>query len=69
MNIQEVLFIFLVYIFGTLLSLVITGFLVNRLVIRKVMQNKDIQDIIRLFREGKEYLRELLENQKISDTQ
>jgi len=38
--------------------------LADRLVIRKIMRNKDVQDAIQLFREGKEYLKEILENQK-----
>jgi hypothetical protein len=60
----DILLIFAVYIFGTLLTLIITGFLVNRLVIKKVMQNKDVQDLITLFKDGKEQLRRILENQK-----
>jgi hypothetical protein len=62
----DVLLIFAVYIFGTLLSLIITGFLVNRLVIKKIMQNKDVQDLITLFKDGKEQLKKILENQKHS---
>ena len=64
MDVLDVLFIFIVYIFGTLLSLVITGFLVNRLIIKKVMANKEVQDLITLFKEGKEQLKKILENQK-----
>jgi len=64
MNLLDILLIFAVYIFGTLLSLVITGFLVNRLVIKKVMDNPEVQDLIRLFKDGKEQLRKILENQK-----
>jgi hypothetical protein len=45
-------------------GLVITGFLADRLVIRKIMRNKDIQDLIQLFREGKTLLKEILENEK-----
>lgn len=66
MNVLDVLLIFAVYIFGTLLSLIITGFLVNRLVIKKIMQNKDVQDLITLFKDGKEQLKKILENQKHS---
>jgi len=64
LDVLDVLFIFIVYIFGTLLSLVITGFLVNRLIIKKVMANKEVQDLITLFKEGKEQLKKILENQK-----
>lgn len=64
MNLMDLLLIFIVYIFGTLLSLIITGFLANRLVVRKIIENKDVQDLISLFREGKEVLKEILENRK-----
>lgn len=64
MNVLDIAFMFIVYIGGTLLSLIITGFLVNRIIIKKIMANEDVQDLIRLFREGKEQLRQILENQK-----
>lgn len=64
MNVADILLIFLVYIIGTLLSLVITGFLVNKLVIKKIMVNPEVQDLIKLMREGKEALKKILENQK-----
>jgi hypothetical protein len=31
------------------------------------MQNKDVKDALQLFRDGKEYLRQILENQKKKD--
>jgi hypothetical protein len=52
---------------GTVLGLVITGLLADRLVIRKVIHSTDVQDLIQLFREVKEYLRKILENQKKKD--
>ena len=64
MDFFEILSVFAIYIIGTLLSLIITGFLVNKLVIKKVMANPDIQDLIKLFHEGKELLKKILENQK-----
>jgi len=64
MNVLDIILIFMIYIIGTLLSLIITGLLINRLVIRKIMMNKDMQDIIKLFREGKEMLKKIMENQK-----
>lgn len=42
------------FIFGTLVSAIITGLLINRFVIKKIMQNQDIKDIIRLIRETKD---------------
>jgi len=54
----------LLWVSGTVLGLIITGLLADRLVIRKIIRNKDIQDAIQLFRDAKEYLRQILENQK-----
>jgi hypothetical protein len=63
MNIPDFLIILLVYVFGTLISLVITGLMANKFIIKKVMQNEDVKDLIKLFREGKDYLKAILENQ------
>ena len=59
----DILFIFIVYIIGTLLSLILTGFLVNKLVIKKILANPDVQDILKLIKEGKDYLKDIVENQ------
>jgi hypothetical protein len=64
MSIEEAIIMLLLWAGGTVLGLIITGLLADRLVIRKIMRNPDIQDLIKLFREGKTYLREILENQK-----
>jgi hypothetical protein len=64
LNVFDVLLIFAVYLIGTLLSLIVTGLLVNKLVIKKVMQNKDVQDLLTLFRESKDTLKKILQNQK-----
>ena len=64
MSIEEALALLLLWIIGTVAGLVITGFLADRLVVRKIMRNKDIQDLIQLFREGKTLLKEVLENEK-----
>jgi len=64
MTIEEAIIMLLLWASGTVLGLIITGLLADRLVIRKIMQNKDVQDALQLFRDGKEYLRQILENQK-----
>jgi len=66
-NIFDVAFMFTVYIIGSLLSLILTGFLVNKLVIKKILANPDVQDILKLIKEGKDHLKEILENQKNGD--
>ena len=64
MNVLDIITIFLIYIIGALLSLVITGLLVNKLVIKRIMENPEVKDTIRIFKEGKEALKKILENQK-----
>jgi uncharacterized membrane protein YesL len=63
-SIEEALALLLLWIIGTVTGLVITGFLADRLVVRKIMRNKDIQDLVQLFREGKTLLKEMVENEK-----
>lgn len=49
---------------STVIGLVVTGLLADRLVVKRIMRNKDMQDLIRLFREGKQALSEILEERK-----
>jgi len=59
----DLILVLLVYVIGALISLVITGFMVNKFVIKKIMENEDIQDIVRLVKEGKDALKDIVENQ------
>ena len=52
------------FIFGTLVSAIITGLLINRFVVKKIMQNQDIKDIIRLIRETKDEMMKHNQNGK-----
>jgi len=52
--------------FGFLLGSVITGWFTIKVIVPRVMKNKDIQELLTLFKEGKTYLKEILENQKNS---
>lgn len=53
------------FIFGTLVSAIITGLLINRFVVKKIMQNQDIKDIIRLIRETKDEMMKHNQNGKV----
>jgi len=64
MSVEEWIAMFFLWVFGTIAGLVITGLLADRLVIRKIIRNEEVQDLITLFREGKDYLKTILENQK-----
>jgi uncharacterized membrane protein (DUF106 family) len=52
------------FIFGTLVSAIITGLLINRFVVKKIMQNKDIQDIVKLIRDTKDEIMKHNQNGK-----
>jgi uncharacterized membrane protein len=54
----------LAFILGTVVSMVITGVMVNHFVIKKIMHNKDIKEIIKLIRQVKDELSEHNENGK-----
>lgn len=64
MTITEFLFMILAWVIGSLISAVILGIMADRFIVRKIMGNEEVQDFIKLFREGKEYLKKILENQK-----
>ena len=68
MSIEEFFFMILAWVIGSILSAVILGFVADKFIIRKIMQNEDVQDLLQLFREGKKYLKEILENQKKDET-
>lgn len=52
------------FVIAILLGSILTGLFTVYIVIPKIMRNKDIQELITLFREGKSYLRQILDNQK-----
>lgn len=52
------------YVFGSIITLIVTGFLVDRFVIRKAMRNKEVKETLELFREARALLREIVEEQK-----
>lgn len=54
----------LAFILGTLLSAVITGLLINRFVIKRIMENKDIRDIVNLIRDVKDEMMKHNQNGK-----
>jgi hypothetical protein len=60
MVIEEAIILLLLWAGGTVLGLIITGLLADRLVIRRIMQNKDIIRIMELIRRGADTLEKLL---------
>jgi len=54
----------LVYVAGTTLSLIVTGLLFDRFVLKRVMRNKEVQETLEVLREGRQLLKEILEEQK-----
>jgi uncharacterized membrane protein (DUF106 family) len=57
----------LAFILGTLLSAIITGLLINRFVIKKIMENRDVQDIVKLIRDTKDEIMKHNENAKAKE--
>lgn len=49
------------FIFGTIVGSIVTGLMINQFVVKKVMRNKDIQDILKLIKDAKDAL---IENNK-----
>lgn len=64
MDALEVVLLLLLPAASTIIGLIVTGLLANRLVVKRVMRSEDVQDLIRLFREGKQALSEILEARK-----
>ncbi len=69
MSVEEWIALFFLWVLGTIAGLVITGLLADRLVIRKIFRNKEVQDTINVFREGRDYLKKLLEETKKNEQQ
>ncbi len=69
MSVEEWIAMFFLWVLGTIAGLVITGLLADRLVIRKIFRNKEVQDTINVFREGRDYLKKLLEETKKNEQQ
>ena len=49
---------------GMLVGSIITGYFTVKVIVPRVMKNPEIQELKTLFREGKAYLKEIMENQK-----
>ena len=55
---------FITYLGGTIISLLVTGFLADRLVVRKILKNADVQDILKLVVEAKNALKQIAEDNR-----
>ena len=52
------------FIIAFLLGSILTGLFTVYWVLPRIMKNPDIAEALKLFREGKTYLKDILENQK-----
>ena len=64
MSIEQFFFMVASWVLGSIISIVVVGIIIDKFIIKKIMKNEDVKDLIELFREGKEQLRKILENQK-----
>jgi len=63
-NILDWLFGLLQFVLGFLFGAIVTGLFTVYVVVPAVMKNKEVQELLKLFREAKERLEEILANQK-----
>lgn len=61
---EEFFFMICAWVVGSVISSIIVGFMTDKFVIKRIMKNQDVLDLISLFRDGKDYLRQVLEEQK-----
>lgn len=66
MSLEEFIVLYLLWVIGTVSGLVITGLLVDRLIVRKVMQNKEVQRFLQTIKKLTEYAEKIVENQEKS---
>ncbi|MBA7638152.1 hypothetical protein ES703_45805 [subsurface metagenome] len=52
------------WVLGSIISAVVVGIIIDKFIIKKIWKNEDVKDLLELFREGKDQLRKILENQK-----
>ena len=52
------------FVLGFLFGAIVTGIFTVYVVVPKIMRNKDVVELMKLFREGKDYLAKILENQQ-----
>jgi len=43
-------------VIGTVLSAIVTGLMVNRFVVKRIVNNKDVKDIVKLVKDAKDAL-------------
>lgn len=49
---------------GFLVGSIITGYFTIKVVVPRIMKNPEVQEMLQLWREGKQLLKEIVENQK-----
>lgn len=54
------------FVLGFLFGSIVTGLFTVYVVVPAVMRNKDVKELLKLFREAKEHLQKILENQQNS---
>ena len=57
------------WVVGSVISSIIVGLMTDKFVIKRIMRNPDVKDFLVLFREGKEYLRQMLKNMEKEKTE
>ena len=64
LSIEQFFFMVASWVLGSIISAVVVGIIIDKFIIKKIWKNEDVKDLLELFREGKDQLRKILENQK-----
>ncbi len=62
--IEQFLFMVATWVIGSIISAVVVGIIIDKFIIKKILKNEDVKDVLELFRQGKDQLHKILENQK-----
>jgi len=64
MTFEEFLLMILAWVIGSVLSAIILGVMADKYVLKKIFQNQDVQNLLQLLKDARDYLKKIQENQK-----
>jgi len=64
LTLEEFLLMILAWVIGSVLSAIILGIMADKYVLKKIFQNQDVQNLLQLLKDARDYLKKIQENQK-----
>jgi len=64
MTLEEFLLMILAWVIGSVLSAIILGVMADKYVLKKIFKNQDVQNLLQLLKDARDYLKKIQENQK-----